>query len=371
MAKKKKDKKELEKKKPVPKKKKKRGRPKKRGRKKKYYKPKRKTKKAQKRKGFGSNSMYNRVRVILWANFKDDFNSYREFISNDVDSDGNKIKGSSIISKVLNECRDVQCTDEDIIAIYNNFNIEPPTNQGDTPIVPDSYFSPNNYWTLITENIYDGLDERLWLVSPMLLNEPPFFLGILGEDRCLNENNEIVDLAQCEEQGNRLVLGKKYRFQPFVDWCNQLQAFADIEMDSLNAPQWKFIGIDELSNEPYWNEETNRWEVQVVPCLNDDLGTIDTFGFDPSDLEPEIPDDFDFPTPQETEGEEEPPVSQVEQVQIDEIQKTGKVERLEKKKAGILKEIDTYIKLGDRGMPLIDDAIERINKINDELEKID
>ena len=95
MAKKKKDDGDIEKKKPATPKKRKRGRPKKRGRKKKYYKPKRKTKKAQRRKGFGSNSLYNRVRVILWKNFKDDFANYTEFISNDVDANGNKIKGST------------------------------------------------------------------------------------------------------------------------------------------------------------------------------------------------------------------------------------------------------------------------------------
>ena len=67
----------------------------------------------------------------------------------------------------------------------------------------------------------------------------------------------------------------------------------------------------------------------------------------------------------------EEPSTQIEQVQIEEIKKTGKVERLEKKKSGILKEIDTYFKLGDKGEKLIDKALERIEKINDELDKID
>jgi hypothetical protein len=41
------------------------------------------------------------------------------------------------------------------------------------------------------------------------------------------------------------------------------------------------------------------------------------------------------------------------------------------KKAGILKEIDTYLNMGDRGNALVDGAIERLNKINEEIDKID
>ena len=47
------------------------GRPKKRGRKKNYYTPKKKTKKVAS-KGFSRNLTYNRVRSVLWSNFKDD-----------------------------------------------------------------------------------------------------------------------------------------------------------------------------------------------------------------------------------------------------------------------------------------------------------
>jgi hypothetical protein len=81
------------------------GRPKKRGRKKKYYTPKKKSKKVAK-KGFSRNVTYNRVRAILWSNFKDDFASYRALISNQTDEEGNKIKGSSIVSQVFSQCKD-------------------------------------------------------------------------------------------------------------------------------------------------------------------------------------------------------------------------------------------------------------------------
>lgn len=368
MAKKKKDT-DKSKNKPV-KKKRGRGRPKKRGRPRKYYKPKKRKKKsskAQQRKGFGSNASYNRVRSLLWSTFKNDFISYRDFISNKVDESGNKIKGSSIPSQVYDECKDVQCTDDDIIQIY--LSIKGQDQEGDIPLIPEVFFNPNPYWTLITENIYDALDERLWLVSPMLLNEPPFFLGILGEDRCVDKDNKTVDLSRCDEEGNKFVQGKKYRFKPFVDYCNQMQTKSDIQLDSYSAPHWKFIGQGENEQQAYWNDINKRWEVQVVPCMED--GTIESYKFDPSDLSPELPDDFELPLPEEKTEEPEEVIPSIEQAKIEQIEKTGKLERLEKKKEGVLKEIETYIKLGERGDKRIEDAIKRLDKLNDEIDQID
>lgn len=347
------------------------GRPKKRGRKKKYYVPVKKRKSAKSRsKGFGSSSAYNRVRKLLWSRFREDFSSYKEFIANKTDEQGNKIPKSSIPSQVYAQCKDIQCTDEDIINIYLSTRGQ---EQGDIPLIPDDLFSPQPYWTLITENFYDGLDGRLYIVSPMLLNEPPYFLAILGEDRCVNANNEIVDLSRCEEQGNRLVQGKKYRFKSFVDYCNYLQTMNDIEIDSYNAPHWKFIGQEDNPLQAYWNEQLQRWEIEIVPCINDEIGTIDDFGFDPSDLTPEPPEDFQLPTPaQPIEPQPpEPPSRTIEEVQIEQIERTGKLDRLIKKKESILKEIDTYAGMGDRGDALLDGAIDRLNKINEEIDKID
>jgi len=372
MAKKKKDNDDVKKKKPT--KKRKVGRPKKRGRKKKYYKPKKKKSTANsKKKGFGSTSGYNRVRKLLWASYKEDFTSYREFISNKFDEQGNKIPKSSVPSIIYAQCKDIQCTDEDILNIYLSTRGQ---EQGDIPLIPDSLFAPQPYWTLITENFYDGLDERLYIVSPMLLNAPPFFLAILGEDRCLNANNEIVDLSQCEERGNRLVQGKKYRFKSFVDYCNFLATLGDVEIDSYNAPHWKFVGNEDNLTQAYWNEELQRWEIEIVPCINDELGTIDSFGFNPDDLTPEPPDDFELPTPPEQPDPDEPdepdePTRTLEQVQIEQVEKTGKLERLEMKKAGILKELDTYINMGERGNSLLEGAIDRLEKLNDEINRID
>ena len=86
------------------------GRPKKRGRKKNYYTPKKKSKKVA-TKGFSRNLTYNRVRSVLWTNVKEDFPSYRDFISNLTDEEGNKIKGSSIVSQVFAQCKSLDCVD--------------------------------------------------------------------------------------------------------------------------------------------------------------------------------------------------------------------------------------------------------------------
>ena len=176
-----------------PKKVRKVGRPKKRGRKKKYYKPKikGKSKSAKVKKAYAHNVTYNRVRQVIWENYKEDFPSYRVFIANKVDADGNKIKGSSIVSVVFRECKSLDCNDEDILAIYRQFRTQ--TKDEDVPLVPDSYFDPHGYWELITVNFWDGMDERLWVVSPMLLIDPDYFLGILGEDRYVNKDGEPIN----------------------------------------------------------------------------------------------------------------------------------------------------------------------------------
>lgn len=304
-------------KKPTTKKKRKRGRPKKRGRKKKYYKPKKKRKSTQSRKGFGSNVSYNRVRSLLWKEFKNDFASYRDFISNDVDANGNKIKGTSIVSQVYSQCKDIECSDDDILSIYSQFKAQ--DKEGGVPLVPEQYFfaDDNPYWTLLTENIWDGFDDRVWIYSPMLLNEPPYFLAILGEDRCIDKKtNQIADINKCDDKENyKYVRGNKWRFQAFVDYCNELQRLYQDEMDSMTVPHFKLQGKEGNEFEPYWNDEMNRWEVELVPCEPD--GTPNDYGFDPTLLAPEIPDDFTLPEPSEPQPPSEPEEPAPETAQIE------------------------------------------------------
>jgi len=375
MAKKKKDNDDF---KPANSKKKRRvGRPKKRGR------PKKKTnskKKSTTTRGFGSNVSYNKVRSLLWSRHKNDFSSYRDFISNKLDSQGNKVKGSSIVSLVYNECKDIQCSDDDILQIYSG--IKGQDKDAGVPMIPESYFEPRPYWELITENFYDGLEETLWIVSPMLLSDPSYFLGILGWDRCINEKNEIVDMRLCNQDGYKFVQGKKDRFKGFVDYCNQIQALSNYEIDSQNAPHFKFIGEAPNYNQAYWNDNEKRWEIEIVPCMED--GEIEDYGYIPSE-DFELSDDFVLPTPkpktdEDSEIIDEPDVS-LEKAKIEELRKDAelereikltksKIENLEQTKENIFKDIDKYISLGKKGEPLLDKALIRLDKINDEIDNI-
>lgn len=283
------------------KKKRKVGRPKKRGRKKKYYKKKgkRKKKKSTSTRGFGSNVSYNRVRSLLWQNYKEDFTSYIEFISNDKDEQGNKIKGTSIVSKVYDQCKSVDCSDEDILSIYRQFKTQ---DKGDPAVLPDAYFDPRPYYELLTENLWDGMDERLWVYSPMLLPPPSIFLGILGEDRCIDKDNQIKDITDCDkDKGDRLVEGKKEYFTAFVNYCNQFQQ-SGIYEGSDEVPHVKFKGEGD-EREPYWNEEEGRWEVEIVPCTP--FGEVYDYGFDPDSTDQMIPDEDDLIEIKEKEDEEE------------------------------------------------------------------
>lgn len=262
------------------------GRPKKRGRKKNYYTPKNKSKKVAK-KGFSRNLTYNRVRSVLWTNFKDDFPSYRDFISNVKDEEGNKIKASSIVSKVFAQCKSLDCVDSDIIEIYNQFKNQNPDDE--KPILPPDYFDNHYYWELETEDWWSGFDNRVWVVSPMLLADPDNFLGILGSDRYVDADGELLNRKFDGRRGDKIIYGKAVRFKEFIRHCNQMQSQGLIG-GSDNVPNWRFVGEQDDDEEVYWNFLTSRWEVRIVIC--DTFGTIEDYGFDPT--EPDLPIDEDL-----------------------------------------------------------------------------
>lgn len=258
--------------------KKKLGRPKKRGRKKNYYKSKKKsiTKSSSKR------TTYSRVRHILWLNHKNDFLDYRSFISSKVDENGNKIKGTSIVSLVFNECKSIECNDEDILAIYKQLKIDKKDDE-DIPIIPDIFYDPESYWKLLTEDYWDGLDERIWVVSPMLLYNPDYFLGILGSDRCVDKDNNLKDSGKCDEKlGDRIVEGKRILFKPFVNYCNNLQS-QKILVGTDEQPHFRFAGETDDDRSVYWSEENKRWEVRIIIC--NVFGDVEDYDFVPSDSE--------------------------------------------------------------------------------------
>lgn len=284
------------------------GRPKKRGRKKTYYKKKKKKKVVtpQSRKGFGTNASYNRVRSLLWEKYQGEFGSYREFISNTVDQSGKKIAGTSIVSQVYDQCKGTECSDEDIVSIYHSVKVQ---DKGQPVLnVPSNYYDPMPYWLLVTEDLWDGMDDRIWVYSPMLLDNPDFFLGVNGEDRCLTKDNQPKDISDCDSKnGDRIIMGMKFRFHPFVDYGNQLQATLtsqgyDTETD--NVPHIRFMGVDDENPEPYWNEADARWELQIVICNK--WGDIESFDFDPTVMDAEFPEDYELPE----RPTDEPPIDE-------------------------------------------------------------
>lgn len=317
------------------------GRPKKRGRKKVYYKPKKK-KKQSKQKGFSSNTTYNRVRQVLWQNYKDDFVSYRAFISNQRDENGNPIKGTSIVSQVFAQCKSLECLDDDILEIYRQFRNQNPNDE--PPVLPNDYFDTHYYWELITEDWWAGFDERIWVVSPMLLFDPDNFLGVLGSDRQVDANDQLLQRRFNAQIGDRLIEGKAKRFKEFVDYCNQLQSEGFI-VGSNDVPHWRFTGESEEidDTEVYWNQFTERWEIKIVIC--EPTGDIKSYDFNPR--EPDAPIDEEEinrilgrqipaepPAEEQPQGQEQPParLSQAE-IRIRERELQIEEEKLELEKA--------------------------------------
>jgi len=265
------------------------GRPKKRGRKKKsYYVPKKKRNTKTVKKGISKNVTYQRVRKVLWEQFKNDFLNYREFISNKTDVNGNKIKGTSIVSLVLKECKDLDCNEQDIVRIYRQIR---GTDDGlgldidDIPLIPDSYFDPRPYWEIIAEDWWSGLDERLWIVSDDLLFDPNYFLAILGSDRCIDKDGKLKEVGKCDSKlGDRIVRGKAYRFQEFVNYCNEIQQFREYKLTTDDVPHFRFAGEnieDESDRQPFYNEETKRWEINIVIVTY--TNEIKNFNFNPKE----------------------------------------------------------------------------------------
>jgi hypothetical protein len=331
------------------------GRPKKRGRKKTYYVPKKKSKKVSS-KGFSRNITYNRVRKVLWTNFKDDFLNYRAFISNQIDDEGNKIKGTSIVSKVFEQCKDLDCLDSDIIEIYNQFRNQNPDD--DKPVLPPDYFDAHYYWELETGDWWSGFDDRVWVVAPMLIQDPDNFLGILGSDRYVDKDGVLLNRKFDGKKGDYIIYGKSKRFKEFINYCNQMQSQGLI-VGSSDVPNWRFVGEDDEEADVYWNPLNKRWEVRIVIC--DPFGTIEDYGFTPNESDLQLDEDviqniLKKPKPQD----------ETEDVTLDEEPKASlSKEEIEIKKKELEQE--------DRRLKLEEDRSKRINKLLDKYldDKID
>jgi hypothetical protein len=80
------------------------------------------------------------------------------------------------------------------------------------------------YWELITEDWWAGFDDRIWVVSPMLLFDPDNFLGVLGSDRQVDANDQLLQRRFSAQIGDRLIEGKAKRLKNLLIFVNQLQS---------------------------------------------------------------------------------------------------------------------------------------------------
>ena len=315
--------------------------------------------------GFSVTS-YNRVRKLLWDNFKDDFTSYREFISNIKDENGQPIKGTSIVSRVYNECKGVRCLDRDILLIYEQLaRIDSVAPEFDIELTE---YADNYYWMLMSEPSIYILPPNLWLTCPQCLIDPDFFLGVLGNDTILDKDGEPTSLRKFDaEKGDTLIYGKKQRFKPFVDYLNRMYAELGDDVETDQMARFRFVGqIDKKGNRlplAVWNEELNRWEVEIE--ITDENGDRTNYGFVPTPDGDYTPVDLPY-TPPVIEDEEEVEEIEIIDEPLDEVDK--KLNRLLKKKADIREDIRLWKDVDEKEE--MKKSIAELKKVNDQINKI-
>ena len=315
--------------------------------------------------GFGITS-YNRVRKLLWSNFKEDFESYRLFVSNVKDKNGVPIKGTSIVSRVYNECKGVACLDRDILLIYEQLvNIDDIAPEFDVELTE---FEDNYYWQLLSDPSLWILPTNIWVTCSQCLVSPDFFLGVLGNDTILDKNGEPISLRKFDaDKGDTLIYGKKQRFKPFVDFLNRL---VQEELDNVDeyGARFRFVGQIDKNGERLplakRNEQLKRWEIEIE--IVDVDGERTNFGFEPT-----IPDDdytpVDIPyVPLATDVDDvDDDVDNIAQP-LDEIDK--QLNRLLKKKADIREDIRLWKDIDDKDE--MKKSIAELKKIQAEINKI-
>jgi hypothetical protein len=160
----------------------------------------------------------------------------------------------------------------------------------------------------------------------MLLFDPDYFLGVLGSDRLVDENDQLLNRRFDANRGDKLIEGKAKRFKEFVNYCNQLQTQGFIQ-GSDEVPYWRFTGKEDFDdNNVYWSEENQRWEIRIIIC--DSFEDIESYNFVPS--EPDLPIDEDeinriLGRQRPTEEIQTPVVTQT-QIPFDEVQGLSKEE---------------------------------------------
>jgi hypothetical protein len=120
----------------------------------------------------------------------------------------------------------------------------------------------------------------------MLIQDPDNFLGILGSDRYVDKDGELINRKFDGSKGDYIIYGKAQRFMEFIRHCNQMQSQGFINTSEA-VPHWRFVGENDDEADVYWNAFTKRWEVRIVIC--EPNGDIEDYGFNPT--EPDLPID--------------------------------------------------------------------------------
>lgn len=356
------------------------GRPKKRGRpRKRKNKPKpkaegvfpkkrryKKSKQSDKIKNRGfATSGYNRIRKLIWLNFKSDFTSYRQFISNTVDENGNSIHGTNVSSRIYAKCKsiDENCTDEQILNIYELERKQKEEKYPKPMTMQITWETEFPFWSLHTDhNMFRFFDKRVWINAPMILREPFSFQAVNAFESIeeVNENGEIIIKHPVKD-----------RFLDFIRHCNNVVA-ADPELENDPYPPNVVFGYEgeqgEIIKDIRWNEKTQRWETDLLIIGLD--GGIYNWGYNPYDSESVIIEDLIL-TPDEKEklskAKEDRKVKAKDDKEKEETTQTDK--DIEKVKAE--KELQEAITRANEALARANESLAKLKEVEVEQKRID
>lgn len=259
-------------------------------------------------------NQYIRIRSVIWANRKDQYDSYFD------------PKLLTLARRVNDQCKTAgtECDDELILTFHDEWS-----EGGDRyplPLIDPTLFSPTPYWEIKNVSDFAIENANIFFYSPMLIPPPSGFRSIDYASYITADGRQ------------RLSLDRGYRryFKQWVDWVNSVYRSRDIN-DS------EFIDVYFKLLEPEWNEDRKLWVVQIVSCTSD--GRVYDFGFDPNDpdqsesdfispedaAEPPIATDVPLQLPPESVPTTSPTVPSREQIEAEALKKE-KERELEKKK---------------------------------------
>jgi hypothetical protein len=208
-------------------------------------------------------------------------------------------------------------------------------------------------------------------VKSELLEKVEYYVAAVQYPLWIEESSSDANfISSISPEGYENIQGGEYAdyasyFKNFTAHCNGL------ELDNSDDPSMAYVVV-----EPEYNEEEDTWLFKIISVNAN--GEEDDFGFDATEpikevafIKKEKPEPTEPTQIIEQQSTETTIPNKVEQAQISEIEKTGKLERLEKKKEGILKEIETYSKIGMVGVTRLNEAFERLDKIIKQIDEID